>query len=350
MNEIICTIGPSCADENTILKLSKAGVTIFRINLSHAPITDIAHYVKICNRHGLRLALDTEGAQLRTKLSKEYVTIKLGETGEIPLLNERREAFTNLGLYPLSALKSISKGTSIRLDFNGAVIEIIETTENYLRYKAISPGVVGHNKGVDLISGNIDLPDFTDKDILALNHALELGVNTVFLSFCKNQGSIAYIKNLVPDCRVIAKIESKKSIHELPSICSIADGILIDRGDLSREISILDIPFAQKGIVEFATKYSTPCYVATNVLESLIQGNIPTRAELNDIVYSLDMGMSGIVLAAETAIGKFPVLSVEIVKEMMHRFRLHSNGLLFADIDRNEITDPMMKVWLNRKH
>ena len=121
-------------------------------------------------------------------------------------------------------------------------------------------------------------------------------------------------------------------------------------GDINQdmEINIMDIPFAQRGIVQIANSNKIPCFIATNVLESLINGNLPTRAELNDIVGTLEMGASGIVLAAETAIGKKPILCAEIVNELMHRFNLYKTGLLFADIERNEITDKEMKLWLNR--
>ena len=110
----------------------------------------------------------------------------------------------------------------------------------------------------------------------------------------------------------------------------------------------MDIPFAQRGILKIALENQIPCFIATNILESLINGNLPTRAELNDIVGTLEMGASGLVLAAETAIGNKPILCAEIVSELMHRFQLHKSGLLFADIDRNEITDEEMKIWLNR--
>ena len=88
--------------------------------------------------------------------------------------------------------------------------------------------------------------------------------------------------------------------------------------------------------------------MATNLLDSLIEGSIPLRSELNDIVSTLEMGAGGLVLAAETAIGKNPILSVEIVAELIHKFYMYSNSLLFADLDRNEITDSDFKIWLNR--
>ena len=140
------------------------------------------------------------------------------------------------------------------------------------------------------------------------------------------------------------------SINNLHSICEVTDAILIDRGDLTREINIMDIPFAQRGIIKVANSYEKPCYVATNIFESLITGNLPTRAELNDIVSTIEMGASGLVLAAETAIGNKPLMCVEIVKELIHRYKLFNDGLLFADLERNEITDTEMRIWLNRSN
>ena len=131
---------------------------------------------------------------------------------------------------------------------------------------------------------------------------------------------MAPLKNLSKNLRVTSKIESKQSINNLHSICEVSDAILIDRGDLTREINIMDIPFAQRGIVKVANSYGKPCYIATNVFESLIEGNLPTRAELNDVVGSLEMGAEGIVLAAETAIGKFPVESILFLKKMIKIF------------------------------
>ena len=194
------------------------------------------------------------------------------------------------------------------------------------------------------------MPDFTEKDLMSFDLLEDLKIKEVFISFCQSKEAINKLKNLTNQVKVISKIESKMSIHNLHSICEVSDALLIDRGDLTREINIMDIPFAQRGIVKVANSYNKPCYIATNVFESLIEGKLPTRAELNDIVGTLEMGASGIVLAAETAIGKKPLLSVEIVRELIHRYKLFQNNLLFSDIDRNEITDLDMQLWLNRNY
>ena len=344
--KVICTIGPSCDNIEILKKLKNAGVDIFRINMSHANIDDIYRFHKIALNLGLTLGIDTEGAQIRTKLKdKNNLFLTKNQTFELNKISNNGES--ELNLYPKEVLDQLKVGDKIRLDFNGAYVEVIHKENSTIKFLCNEPGEVGDNKGADS-QRKIDLPDFTDKDIEALKVANKLNIKEIFISFCKSKKAINRVRDLVKNSFVTSKIESRFSINMLSTICNSSDAILIDRGDLSREISILDIPFAQRGIINIAIKNNIPCYVATNVLESLIKEDLPTKSELNDIVSTIQMGASGIVLAAETAIGKNPLLCAEIVKEMIHKYELHESGLLFADVDRNEITDEKMKLWLNR--
>ena len=348
MNTLICTIGPACERKEILLKLKKAGINIFRINLSHASLEDIRKFKNIADQINIELAIDTEGAQLRTKNwdEKKYF-FKKGEKISMRLDGTINENYC-INLSPANISRQFIEGDIIRLDFNGLLVKVLNKNNELINYEVISGGFVGNNKGADCLNKRINFSDFTSKDIKALEIAKELGIYKIFISFCQNINSINKIRSLIPNSWICSKIESKQSIHNLKDIAKYSDSILIDRGDLSREISILDIPFSQRGIVKVAKEFDTPCFIATNVLESLIEGDLPTRAELNDIVSSLEMGCSGIVLAAETAIGKKPVLCAEILKELMHKFYLSNAGLLFCDLDRDEITDNEMKIWLNR--
>tara|TARA_A100001388_G_scaffold276844_1_gene265804 strand:- start:1651 stop:2721 length:1071 start_codon:yes stop_codon:yes gene_type:complete len=348
---LIATIGPSCNSLEALLRLREAGVSIFRVNMSHSSIKDLTNYANLGLENNIRIGLDTEGAQLRTVLrGVQEITLKKGD--EIKIYNDLREneELKSLSLYPKDSINQLEHGCIIRLDFNGASVIVESEETSYINCKCLSPGKVGNNKGVDIINKRIFLPDFTQKDYESLDKINELGIKEVFISFCKSKEAVYSLKKLYPDIKITSKIENKSSIHNLHSICEASDSILIDRGDLTREINILDIPFAQRGIINVANKYNTPCYVATNIFESLITGSLPTRAELNDIVGTIEMGAAGLVLAAETAIGKKPLLSVEIVQELIHRYNLHKDGLLFADIERNEITDSEMKLWINRNN
>ena len=346
--KVICTIGPSCDSIETLSELKRVGVDIFRVNLSHAPLSDIPRFSKIAEQLGLRLGIDTEGAQIRTHLFVlDNLFLIKDDIHYLPLDN-KLDKVSSFTFTPKSVLSSFKVGDVFRVDFNGALLKVSSVFKNYITTVVLKEGSVGNNKGVDCVNRSVELDDFTDKDIEAIDLCKAYNINDVFISFCKNPEAVEYVRKQLPNCFITSKIENRASIHSLTQICETSDAILIDRGDLSREISILDIPFAQRGIINSSMKTNTPCYVATNVLESLIDNDLPTRAELNDIVSTIEMGASGIVLAAETAIGKHPVLCAEIVRELSSKFLLFSNSLLFADLDRNEITDPKMKLWLNR--
>ncbi len=348
--KIICTIGPSIDDKEVLHELSKRGVDIFRINLSHAPLEDIERLWRIGEELGITIGIDTEGAQLRTKIREGTSSVEM-KKDEIINLSAVKDTFENeegvIDLYPKSAINLLEEGDVIRFDFNGASSVVEKILSDHVILRCISAGKIGDNKGADC-KRPIELDDFTKKDLIALQIANKLGINHVFVSFCKGPEAILRVKENVEAAIVTSKIESKLSLSRLNDICNYTDALLIDRGDLTREINILDVPFAQKAIIEVANRFEVPCYVATNVLETLISNDLPTRAEINDIASTLQMGAAGLVLAAETAIGKHPILCAEILSEMIHRYEMHKNGLLFADIDRNEITDEHMKLWLNR--
>tara|TARA_Y100000589_G_scaffold240591_1_gene228117 strand:- start:3323 stop:4420 length:1098 start_codon:yes stop_codon:yes gene_type:complete len=350
-NAIIATIGPSCNTVSKLLELKKAGANIFRVNMSHSTIEELRKYAQIGIENNLRIGLDTEGSQIRTNLKDcTYLDIKKDDNLKIYNNISSRDEFKGIALYPENTVNNLDKGCIIRLDFNGAIVIVEKKNTDYIDCKCISPGRVGNNKGVDVLNKKIYLPDFTSKDIESFKEIRNLGIQDVFISFCKSKDAVLKLKNISNKIKVTSKIECKESIHNLHSICEVSDAILIDRGDLTREINIMDIPFAQRGIIKVSNFYEKPCYVATNIFESLIEGDLPTRAELNDVVGTLEMGAEGLVLAAETAIGKKPILSVEIIKELIHRYQLYRDQLLFADTERDEITDENMKIWLNRNN
>lgn len=173
---------------------------------------------------------------------------------------------------------------------------------------------------------------FTEKDIKGIKEAARLRVNHVFISFCRSEKMINVVRSLHPKATIISKIEDRIGIRNLKEICDNSDAILIDRGDLSKDINLIDIPFAQRGIIDFANRHDTPCYIATNLLETLIKDDLPSRAELNDIVSCIEQGAAGLVMAGETAIGKNPVLCAEIVRDLVCKHELYKSSILLYDI------------------
>ena len=137
------------------------------------------------------------------------------------------------------------------------------------------------------------------------------------------------------DANIICKIESPSGVNNLESIIERTDEILIDRGDLSRRVPIERIPFLQRRIIATARSMKTPVFVATNLLESMVTTQSPTRAEVNDVVSTLEMGASGLVLAAETAIGKFPVKAVQMIRSLMNESERWTPNTSIADLLRD---------------
>jgi pyruvate kinase len=222
-----------------------------------------------------------------------------------------------MSIVPPGILSQVQVGDRIRVDFDSVEMEIVDTSKKYLIAKVLTDGYVGSNKACDL-SRKIEMSALTEKDKVSLEIAKKCSIKNFSLSFCNRYEDVVEMRNrLDKGDRVISKIESILGVKNVESIARESDEILIDRGDLSREVPIASIPFIQRSIVGKAMAMNVPVNVATNLLESMINKRTPTRSEVNDVVSTLLMGANGLVLAAETAIGNYPVLSVKMIKELM---------------------------------
>jgi pyruvate kinase len=181
----------------------------------------------------------------------------------------------------------------------------------------------------------------SEDDLISIEIGVRHGIQHFALSFANAAEDVAHLRDLLPpEAYVIAKIESRRGVNNVEQITSVADAILIDRGDLSREVPIEHVPIYQKHIIRCANALNTPVYVATNLLESMLVKRTPTLAEANDIVNTLYDGAHGLVLAAETAIGQHPVESVEMVIRILEAFENSTARPVFADpVEREPIAE-----------
>lgn len=317
--KIIATLGPSSMNQSSISRMSEYGVDLFRINLSHTDADEFEPlYEKLKKWTSIEICPDTEGAQLRTKL----LNIKgknLQQNTELTIFggNQLQEE-NQIGLNIDKPERLLIIGDVLTIDFDGAVVQVIELMKNSFRVRVLKSGYIQSNKGIG-IDRVIDLPEFSSKDKKIFKVANKLNIKTIFLSFCSTENDIIKLrKHFDYEIKIIAKIENKLSLLNLDEICLASDGILIDRGDLSRDIQIEKIAFAQKYIINKAKENNTSVYVATNLMENMILQSQPTRAEINDIVSTINNGVDGLVLAAETAIGKYPVDSVRILSNVIY--------------------------------
>lgn len=319
--KIIITLGPSSMRRGILQKLKKKKIDLFRINLSHTSLKELPKILRKLKKEKITpVCIDTEGAQIRTfGVKKKFY--KIGQN--ILITNSSKNCLkkNTINLYPKLKMNNFSKGTKILIGFNNLCIKITYSNKKFAKAIVTDEGLIEDNKGVHVINKDIKLFPLTSKDIEAIKISKKFNIKNFALSFANDLNSIKTIKKYIHKSdTLISKIETKKGFINRKKIIAASDVILIDRGDLSRYISIEKIPLAQKILTEECVKQKRELFVATNLLETMIKDKNPTRAESNDIYNCLADGASGLVLAAETAIGKFPINCIDFLKKCMTIF------------------------------
>lgn len=320
MYKILVTLGPSSFDKKVVTQIEKENIYIFRINLSHTPLDLIEEVIdKIQGITKVPICLDSEGAQIRTQfVANDEVTFNREDEVKIHF-NEVLGNSNNISFTPVNIAQQLNVDDLIKIDFHSAEIKVVERKSNHCITKVISGGKVGSNKAVD-INRSLELEPITYKDKKAIEIGKKMGIRHYALSFAGSSKDVKMMRELTGEnTNIISKIESRKGLLNLSNIIDASNEILIDRGDLSREVEIEKIPFLQRRIISLGRSKAVPVHVATNLLESMINGPQPTRAEINDVVSTLLMGANGMVLAAETAVGKYPVESVRMIGKLIRQ-------------------------------
>ena len=316
--KLISTLGPSSLNVKILKKLNK-DVDIFRLNMSHLTVKQLKKNIKFLKKNKIKnICIDTEGAQVRTQFIKKKVFLKKNKVIKLSNLDKSCKEYINL--YPKFKLSSVKKNSKIKIGFDGLELKVTQKYNKFIKCKVLKSGYIEANKGVHFDKG-IKLSPLTTKDIKAIKVAKYYEVKIFALSFANSSKDVKYARSfLEKNDQLISKIESRKGFQNRKSITNLSDAILIDRGDLSRYINISKIPLAQRILIYEAKKIGKKVYVATNLLETMINSAEPTRAESNDIFSSLESGCSGLVLAAETAIGKYPVECVMFLKKCLNAY------------------------------
>jgi len=328
--KLICTIGPVSSDSRIVKKMEHLGVSLLRINMSHASISEMKQTINLIKKTtSIPICIDTEGAQIRTgRMRNDGVNLKKDSLVRLKAKDvvgdEKAFSFT-----PEKTFRFLLPGTLVYVDHNRVLLLVIKNIKGKEAIaRVICPGLVESKKAVNL-DKEVDLANLTKKDIEAIKVAKSLGINIFALSFTRNQDAVNQLRSLVGKSTIISKVETREAIINLDGIIRASDVILIDRGDLSRDVAIEEIPALQKMIISKAHKKPIPVYVATNLLESMVSLSAPTRAEINDIANTLLDGANGLVLAAETAIGKYPLQCVNMVKKLIDQHQREVESKVF---------------------
>ncbi len=319
--EILCTLGPASFNAQVIKRLEELGVSLFRINLSHTKARDLAALIdNIQAQTNVPICLDTEGAQIRTG---DFVDLRI-ELRENSIVRAPRRKVpgdsTGFNFYPNNIVDEFQIGDFISIDFNSVLVQVIGKDDEGAVLRVINGGAVGRNKAVT-VEREIAMDPLTENDRACLKIGMEKGLVNYALSFASCREDVREIRRLTSeDAFIISKIESLPGLANLVDIAEASNAVLIDRGDLSRQVPLERIPEVQKAIIKTAKKRNRKVYVATNLLESMITLPTPTRAEVNDIYNTLLDGADGLVLAAETAIGEHPVACASMVVKMIRNY------------------------------
>ena len=314
--EIFCTLGPSTFNKD-FLKFSNNKISLLRLNMSHIKIKGLKRIIMFIRKYSkVPICIDTEGAQIRTIIRKR---------GKYKI-NQRLSIYKNKGnfnVYPSEVFDKIKKDDFLSIGFDGLEIKVMKANQNILRCRVIKGGTIENNKGIHLINRSIRLNFLTEKDKIAINMAKKMSINHYALSFTNTPKDILKFNKLLKNKIKIFKLETKSALKNLNKIIFAGQNFLIDRGDLSKDVSIEMLPFIQRKILKVAKKNNKKVYVATNFLESMVKNKYPNRGEANDIYNTLESGAAGLVLAAETAIGKYPKECVIFLKKIIKVFNYY---------------------------
>ena len=315
---VLCTLGPSSLNPK-FLKYTEGKVSLVRLNMSHIKINSLEKKIKYIRKYcKTPICLDTEGAQIRTKVNQNK-TYKF-KIGSKIILNKVGGKFN---LYPQNIFNKLKINDILDIGFEGLKAKIIKINKKIVLMRCLRKGNLETNKGVHVVNRKVSIDYLTEKDFKAIQIAKKLKIKNFALSFTNSESDILKFKKILPNSKKIFKLETSNALKNLNKLFRLEKNFLVDRGDLSKDISIENIPMAQRYIFASSKKFSgINIAIATNFLESMIDNPYPTRAEVNDIFNSLEMGAKGLVLAAETAIGKHPIECVTLLLKIIKAFKL----------------------------
>jgi len=318
--KLVCTIGPSCAEEQVLKNMIRAGMDVARINLSHGNRGVHEKYISMFKP----LLLDTRGPEIRIKSIVEgAVQLQQGQEFYLTTQDVRGNEKEVAVSYP-EITKDVNPGNVILLDDGNISLKVIEVTTEKLRCHVTDGGLLKEYKGVSIPGVHINLPIFSSQDREDIHFGLEQGIDFIALSFVRSREDVLHARNLLEDnekdaVKLLAKIENQQGVDNFSSILEASDGILIARGDLGVEVPTEEVPLIQKSIIKECNREGKPVITATQMLESMIEHPRPTRAEASDVANAIFDGSDALMLSGETAVGKYPVEATETMSRIASR-------------------------------
>lgn len=336
--KIVCTLGPASANPETLEQMIRAGMNVARLNFSHGTheyhrgVFDLVRELSRDLKSPVSILQDLQGPKIRVGRF-ENGSIELIEGNEFVITmddiegNQERVSTTYKDL-----AGDVRRGDILLLDDGLLRLKVVDVQGADITTVVEIGGTLKNNKGINLPTAAVSSPSLTEKDQEDLAFGLDLGVDYVALSFVRSaldihQMKARFPKGAHPPVRVISKIEKPQAIADLDNIINVSDGIMIARGDLGVELPPQKVPMIQKAAIRKANSMGRLSITATQMLESMTENSRPTRAEASDVANAILDGTDAVMLSGETAAGKYPVRSVQMMDAIIREVESDPSAL-----------------------
>ena len=335
--KIVATLGPATNQKEILRKMILAGLDVFRLNFSHGEYSEKEEIINTIRELETELAvniailIDLQGPKIRIgNVENEPKLLKENDIINFSSDNSNLPSDTYYISYQ-NFTGDVKVGENILIDDGKIKLEItkVNLDKQFVSAKVIHGGFLSSNKGVNLPNTETKLPSLTEKDKKDVLFALNHDVDWIALSFVRKAEDILFLRNYMGNfnkqIKIIAKIEKPEAVDNIDAIINVTDGIMVARGDLGVEMDFDKVPVIQKIIVDKCIANAKPVIIATQMMESMIEQFRPTRAEANDVANAVDDGADALMLSGETAVGKYPVETIEAMQSIIDYTEKHRN-------------------------
>ncbi|MFR1673126.1 MAG: pyruvate kinase [Candidatus Gastranaerophilaceae bacterium] len=325
MTKIVATLGPATSTKEKIRELFQNGVTMFRLNSSHGDVEmhkrnlSFIREIEKEEKTLIPVLLDLQGPKIRIGVLPEPIEIKKGQ-----ILKFRHQQEVEGDILPVDykgMADDVKVGEMILIDDGKIQLEVEKVEDRIIFAKVLTDGLLKQRKGINIpgSTGSIDV--LTARDLTFVEFAAKNDIDYLGLSFVREASDVVKLRELLhghgnQTAKIISKIEKPQAVYNIDSIIEVSDGIMVARGDLGIEISTEKVPIVQKTIIRKANTKRKVVIVATQMLDSMIENPIPTRAETSDVANAILDGTDAIMLSGETAAGAYPVEAVAMMKKI----------------------------------
>ncbi len=314
--KIVCTIGPSSWSPEVLEKMIAAGMNVARINGAFADVPELKRVADLIRTLSpdVSLLLDIKGHEVRLNKFGESFNVTPGQ--EFIIGSSEQDA-----VYPATykdLYKDISAGQILLVDKGMTTMEVVKVEDGKIYCKVLTGRIIASGKGMNTPGAHLKNPPITENDIKQMEFAVADGWDFIAASFVRNADDIKLIRGQLGESniKIIAKIEDQQGVDNIDEIIRESDGIMIARGDMGSEMPYERLPILQKEMIYKCNKVAKPVITATNMLESMVENVMPTRAEITDVANAVLDGTDAIMTSAETSSGKYPIETIEAMTRL----------------------------------